>query len=158
MDKINAERMILIGSSERNSGKTMFAKFLINNLKGKFPIVALKITTIQKKGDVCPRGSGCGACVIGGAHFILEEETKKDSSKDTSQLLNAGADSVFWLRSYRNFLIEAYLAFLEKIPENALIICESNSLFEIVTPACFITICQKQMHGNQFSILASSGG
>jgi hypothetical protein len=139
---LHAPQMILIGSSGRNAGKTVLAEALIRAWKGKFPIAALKITGIAERSALCPRGgAGCGACVnIGTAGFALEEELGLSPDKDTARLLKAGADRVFWLRALYGALQTGYQAFLDAIPPNALILCESNSLREAVRPGCFIML------------------
>jgi hypothetical protein len=134
--------MILIGSSGQNTGKTTLVKAFIKVWKGRFPIAVLKITSIAEAGVLCCRGGcGCGACGnLGNLPFILAEERGEAPEKDTGALLDAGADHVFWLRSLYSALAEGYSAFLEKIPKDALIFCESNSLREVVHPGCFIML------------------
>lgn len=139
--KIKIGQMILIGSTGRNSGKTVLAAALIKKWKDLFPISALKITTINQKDGGCSRGgTGCGACAGICNDFELIEETSIRNGKDTSLLLAAGAQQVFWLRSLQSGLREAVSLFLTQIPENTVIICESNSLRKFVEPGLFIMI------------------
>jgi molybdopterin-guanine dinucleotide biosynthesis protein len=144
----SAEQMILIGGTGRNRGKTVLAEELIRHFKDRFSVVGLKITTVAHAGGVCPRGGeGCGACAIA-ENYVLTEELEgglaalpaECSNKDTARLLRAGAERVFWLRSLRSALDEGYLAVLAKIPPNALVIGESNSLREVVESGCFIMV------------------
>ncbi|MDR0629858.1 MAG: hypothetical protein LBG24_09530 [Treponema sp.] len=143
-----APQMILIGSAGQNAGKTTLAKALIKTWKSfppgspvHAPIVALKITSVAQQGALCPRGgTGCGACVSITGDFVLEEEQGTSPNKDTAQLLKAGADRVFWLRALYGALTAAYTHFLDQIPPQGLIICESNSLREVVLPGCFIML------------------
>jgi hypothetical protein len=111
--------------------------------KNVVPITALKVTTIHDHG--CPYGdAGCGACSLTGseqaAGFALEREDARGPAKDTTRLLDAGAEQVFWLRSTRARLAEGYARFLEQADPLSLIICESNSLREVLTPALFIML------------------
>ncbi|MDR2393089.1 MAG: hypothetical protein LBD93_02875 [Treponema sp.] len=142
-----APQLLLIGSSGQNAGKTTLAKALIKAWKAplgsgaRFSIVALKITSVAHRGAVCPRGgTGCGACVSITQDFVLEEEAGVSLNKDTAQLLEAGADRVFWLRALYGSLAVAYTHFLKQIPPKGLIIGESNSLREVVAPGCFIML------------------
>jgi hypothetical protein len=131
-------RLIIIGSTGRNSGKTFLAAELIRRFD-ESPLTALKVTSIERLNDVCPRnGKGCGACAISG-NFCLEEELSDSGSKDTTLLRAAGADRVFWLRCLRTALAEGFAAFLKHCGGGP-IICESNSLRELVNPAIFIMI------------------
>ncbi|WP_287824405.1 hypothetical protein [Clostridium sp.] len=138
---INIPQMILIGSSGRNSGKTTLAVKLIEKWKDKFPVIALKITTIEKKDGKCPRGGkGCGVCTNIQENFQLIEEKNMSSNKDTSLLLSSGAEKVYWLKVLRTHISEGIESFLSIIPEDSLIICESNSLRKIVKPEVFIML------------------
>jgi hypothetical protein len=139
-EPIDAPFLVLIGSSGRNSGKTIAACALIHALKGRFPITALKVTAADRSGGGCHRGKkGCGACSFSEA-YILEEELDRFSGKDTARLLEAGAARVFWLRASLPCLERGFRAFLEKAPPDSLILGESNSLRETVKPGCFIML------------------
>jgi len=136
-----SEQMILIGSLGRNSGKTTFALELVRLLKDCFPVTALKVTSVDNKTGLCPRGGrGCGACSSFEGDFLLEEVKNSSAEKDTDLLLRAGAQKVFWLRSLRANLDEAFAVFLEKAPAKSLLICESNSLAHLLRPACFVML------------------
>ncbi|MDR3278485.1 MAG: hypothetical protein LBT12_06900 [Oscillospiraceae bacterium] len=140
MEALSVPRMILIGSSGRNQGKTTLAKALIRRFCGRVPIAALKITTVTQK-HRCPRGGdGCGVCAGFDGGWLLEEETDKTAQKDTAQLLSAGAGRVFWLRAEPAHILTGFTRFLEQIEPDRLIICESNSLREYARPACFIML------------------
>jgi len=144
---ISSGQMILIGSAGRNSGKTTLAAELIRRWKGRFPIAALKVTTIACKG-ICHRGGeGCGVCTDISSDFVLEEEQDSASGKDTVQLLKAGAAQVFWLRTLRSAIAEGFACFMEKALPGALLICESNSLRELVNPGCFIMLANGENSG-----------
>jgi molybdopterin-guanine dinucleotide biosynthesis protein len=128
----------MIGSTGRNSGKTFLAAELIRRFY-KTPVTALKVTSIARRNEICPRGgAGCGACSID-SDFCLEKELSDSGDKDTALLHAAGAGQVFWLRSLRPALAEGFAAFLEHCGDEP-IICESNSLREAVIPALFIMI------------------
>lgn len=138
-------QMLLIGSSGRNSGKTTLAAALIRQWKDKFPIIALKITTIEEKNGKCHRGgSGCGVCTNIKENFELIEEKISKGNKDTSLLLVAGAERVYWLKVLKTHIKEGIENFMAEIPENNLIICESNSLRNIVKPGAFIMLKNTQ--------------
>lgn len=117
----------------------MLARELISALP-EFEITALKVTSIDGDTDVCPRGGeGCGACSLGGEAYALYEE-HNFSEKDTGRLLAAGAARVFWLRSLRSELENSFSYALSLFSPRSVIICESNSLREIVKPALFVML------------------
>lgn len=132
-------QMIQIGSTGRNSGKTMVAQTLIQRFKGQQAIYALKIITITGQRGKCQRGGvGCGICTSIDDGFELIEETNTLGMKDTMVLLRAGAQKVFLLKAFEDHLLDGFKAFLEKVPAGAGIICESNSLREYIQPGLFI--------------------
>jgi hypothetical protein len=137
--------MILIGSLGRNSGKTTLATELIRRWKDSFPITALKVTPVESHNGACHRGgAGCGACSGFTGGFMLEQARDGAAGKDTDLMLAAGARQAFWLRSLRENLGEAFAAFLEHLPADALVICESNSLARLLRPACFIMLAHSR--------------
>lgn len=139
---IDAKNMIMIGSFGRNSGKTALAEALIEKWRGSYSIIGLKVTAItedDKGGRLCPRGgAGCGVCSGIEGDYELLRETETQGVKDTSRLLAAGADMVYWLRSTRCGLFNGFLEFSRIVADNSLIICESNSLREHVKPGVFV--------------------
>lgn len=136
---INIDRMVMIGAAGQNCGKTVLAEKMIKKWNPYIPIIALKVTTIHDGSRGCHRGIyGCGACGEISGGFDLVQENNPYDSKDTSRLLNAGASQVFWLRAHMGCLSEGFAYFLEQSMEDALIICESNSLRRFVNPGAFI--------------------
>jgi hypothetical protein len=133
--------MLLIGSTGRNSGKTTLAIAFIKRWIEKHTIVGLKVTTIHEKDGLCPRGGkGCGVCSsILGQYEIIEEKNEA-GNKDTSLILAAGAEKVYWIKTHRTHIADAMKQFMTMIPKHALIVCESNSLRHVITPGSFIML------------------
>lgn len=138
---LNIPQMILIGSSGRNSGKTTLAIALIKRWKRYFPVVGLKVTTIQERDGACPRGGeGCGVCNSLNGDYEIIEEANQNLEKDTSLLLAAGADKVYWLKTLKSNIGDGIEALMSKVPDNSIIVCESNSLRSVVKPGVFIML------------------
>ena len=154
-----ARNLILIGGTGRNLGKTTLAAVLIRKLRVQCPVNAAKIITVEQepeqkqKGTLCPRGGkGCGACSLE-SDFVLCEECLCEeclceehltehaclTGKDTAQLLMAGANRVFLLRSLKRALSGAF-AELRRQAGTSLLIAESNSLRTVVRPALFVML------------------
>jgi hypothetical protein len=136
--------MILIGATGKNAGKTVAACAIIKAIiKAKVQgssLTALKVTTAGSHGSSCHRGGeGCGACVFEG-NFVLSEELNPAPAKDTARLLAAGAERVFWLRAKRPCLASGFKTFLDKMPNDSIILGESNSLREVVKPGLFLML------------------
>jgi molybdopterin-guanine dinucleotide biosynthesis protein A len=70
--------------------------------------------------------------------YCITEESDSSSGKDTARLLSAGASRVFWLRVLKEHLQQGTTALLDIIGPNAVSICESNSLRQVVEPGIFL--------------------
>ncbi len=142
------KNMIMIGATGRNSGKTSLAEQLIEAYSGTGELIGLKVTTIADRRAKCPRGEeGCSTCTSLSGDYDIRIEDGQNVTKDTVRLLHAGCARVYWIRSYKDSLQEAYAAFRSGIPQDSLILCESNSLRNIVVPRVFIMI--KNTDGDQ---------
>ena len=136
---IKLDGMLMIGSAGSNVGKTELACVLLGKFGNNHDIVGIKVTTIKDKGGQCPRGGeGCGVCSSLEGNFCITEETNRTSGKDTSRLLAASAGRVFWIRVLKEHLVEGTTALLDVIGPEAISICESNSLRQIVEPGLFL--------------------
>jgi molybdenum cofactor guanylyltransferase len=140
--------MLLIGAAGRNAGKTEFACNLIRRFSADGPIVAAKVTTVSTRDGTCPRGGkGCGVCSSLEGEYCITRETDATTAKDTSRLLAAGASRVYWLRVMKPHLAEGLEALLDEIGRDTTIICESNSLREVVHPGLFLMVREKGQAG-----------
>jgi molybdopterin-guanine dinucleotide biosynthesis protein A len=135
---------IIIGATGRNTGKTEFACQLIEKYSKTHPVFGVKVTAINRGEERCPRGhKSCGVCDSLKSDYDIIEETHSEGSKDTSRLLRAGAKKVLWLKVDRNKLKNGLEALLAKIPKEALVVCESNSLRTVIEPGLFLVIRNK---------------
>jgi molybdopterin-guanine dinucleotide biosynthesis protein len=145
---IQQPNMLLIGAAKSNSGKTTFATQLIERLKEKHLIIGIKITTIHEKDGKCHKGElSCGACCSFKGHFLIHEEEGDEENKDTTRLLQSGAQRVFWIRAHRAYMSEAIAALLEKLKSeagDAMLICESNSLRNVLEPGLFLMVKRRE--------------
>lgn len=145
MKGIEVPKMIQIGSTGRNSGKTTIAKEIIANYLKNTSVFGLKIITITGERGKCQRGTlGCGICTSIDEGFELIEENERDGTKDTMELLKSGCQKVYLLKVFREHLLEGFLTFLELVPANTWIVCESNSIREVVKPSLFIMMDNKK--------------
>lgn len=138
---VKLDGMLLIGSAGQNVGKTELACALIRKFSKSSPIVGIKVTAIRARDGKCPRGGqGCGVCSSLDGNFCITEETDRNSHKDTARLLKAGASRVFWLRVMKAYLIEGLTAMLDMVGPDTVLVCESNSLRQVVEPAVFLMV------------------
>ncbi len=133
--------MLMIGSAGRNIGKTELACALIKKFGNEKDIIGIKVTTIHARDGQCPHGGqGCGVCSSLEGNFIITQETDSSSGKDTARLLAAGASRVLWLRVLRKHMKEGLAGLVDVIGAEAVSVCESNSLREVVEPGVFVII------------------
>ncbi len=135
---LHAPHVLLMGSTGRDSGKTLFACRVVVAAARRGPVVAAKVTTVREHAGECPRGGvGCGTCADIADRYVLTRETDAGGHKDTQRLLAAGASSVYWLRVLRGHLEEGAAALLEALGSMPAV-CESNSLRTVLEPGLFL--------------------
>lgn len=132
---IENKKLILIGGTGRNVGKTEFVCRLISMTAKKYDVYALKVSAIFPDEDIF-HGNHEGAP----ESQILFEETRGDTSKDTSRMLRAGAKKVFYLQSDDRFIKKGYSKFCDLIPQDAIVVCESSSLQYHVKPGLHVIV------------------
>ncbi len=145
---IQIPSMLMIGSADRNAGKTLFACSVIERLSLGSPIVAIKVTAVDAAHSGCPRGGdGCGVCSSLDGPYDITEETDPTLDKDTARMLAAGAKRVFWLRVLKSHLAEGINALMEVTGPSAPLVCESNTLRLAAQPGLFLMLknqnCEK---------------
>lgn len=134
----NNKNLLIVAGAGRNVGKTEFVCRLIKKFCLRADIYALKVSAIYPD-----EGIYHGNHDENDRAGWLFEETRRDLNKDTSRMLSAGARRVFYLRADSNHVYDGYAEFLSRIPDDAVIVCESNSLREVVKPALMIMVWSK---------------
>jgi molybdenum cofactor guanylyltransferase len=133
--------MLVIGAGARHVGKTEFASAVVRRQAARGAVCAVKITTVQDQATGCPHGgSGCGVCAGFAGPYCITEETGGPPGKDTVRLLAAGAARVFWLRVRQAHLADGVTALLRLLPAGVPIVCESNSVRQVLEPGVFLVI------------------
>jgi molybdopterin-guanine dinucleotide biosynthesis protein A len=142
---IKKDNIALIGAADRNVGKTEFACNLISKYSNNHKVIGIKVTTVKEVNGKCPRGGeGCGVCSSLQGEYSITEEANFESQKDTSRMLRAGADRVYWLRVLATGLENGFKEVLAKIHkengDDLCIVCESNSLRKVFKPGIFFVL------------------
>jgi hypothetical protein len=128
------EKMIMIGATARQSGKTEMAFCIIKKICAKEKITGIKVTTVHE-GDASFHGS-----LMLDENFSIEKSNVHKKNKSTDRMLEAGATETYWVHSKAEFLDDALQKLLPMIDKTSFMICESNSLRRIVKPDFFIMI------------------
>jgi hypothetical protein len=126
-------RLLIIGGTGRNSGKTTFAKKLIEKYAG-FHLTAVKITPHPH-----PDKSGL-IPIIEKEEYTIFEEYSMVSQKDTSCFLAAGAEHVYLIIAAEQFIKPAFETLLSLLPSNTPVICESPALRRYFKPDLLIVM------------------
>ena len=106
--------IIGVGGAYSGTGKTTFASLILGRLKGWGAIKYTK-TAIY--------------CSVTDDVSILSEE-----GKDTSRLLNSGAEKVLWVKSPYENLAEILPMAIENLSSREGIVVEGNSAIEVLKP------------------------
>ena len=128
-------RLLIAGGTGRNVGKTEFICRLIKKISTKRPVYAIKVSAIFPDEELYH-----GNHSVDESDLCLVEEINRTTDKDTSKMLRAGAVRVFYLRTDNSGIKAGFDQFLRHIPENAVVVCESNSLGQFVQPALSIMV------------------
>jgi hypothetical protein len=128
---ITIQNLLLIAGMGTKSGKTSLACKIIEQYK-ELNIYSIKVTPhfhettkgliqlSEKKG------------------YSIYEETNRNSSKDTSRMLNSGAYKVYFAKVWDNQLLDVFNEIMKYIPMNVPIICESPALRYYIDPGVFV--------------------
>ena len=127
--------LLIVGGTGRNVGKTEFVCRLISRISDTTDIYALKVSAVHPDEELY-HGNHADNDISG----QLAEEFRLTGHKDTIRMLRAGAKRVFYLRSDGPGIKKGFLAFMSAIPEGAAVICESNSLGDVIDQALLIVV------------------
>lgn len=129
------KNLLIVGGAGRNVGKTEFVCRLINKVSATTEVYALKVSAVFPDEQLFHGDHGGEETAE-----PLYEEVRTAGDKDTMRMLRAGARRVFYLRSDSAEIGRGFELFLAKIPEGATIVCESNSLADVVNPALLVMV------------------
>lgn len=132
--RIDYPNLLLIAGNGRNVGKTFFACQVIESLSKHTSVTGVKVTSHihdHKSEDVL---------VADDNYLILQE--KQITGKDSSLLLQSGAEKVFFVMAAPKYLPKAFEQLTAYLPETP-IVCESGGLHEIINPGLFFFIQKK---------------
>lgn len=127
-------KLLLIAGNGSNVGKTTLACKIINDNSNYLDIIALKISphihTKTEKSKV----------LIDSCNFALVEELDRESKKDSSKMLKAGAVKSFYFQVHDAGMKDA-LPFIKRYVDfNSIIVCESGWLRHYYRPGLFLMV------------------
>ena len=128
---VTIPNLLLIAGAGTKSGKTSMACKIIRQFT-ELQITAIKITPHFHETTL---GLLAISEEIG---YAIYEESEKDSFKDTSRMLAAGAHKVYFAKVWDDQLFEVFNEIMKLIPPGTPIICESPALRNYAEPGAFI--------------------
>jgi hypothetical protein len=131
--------MVMIGGNSRNSGKTTMACSIISKISATREVIGLKVTSVRP-GEEDKHGNHDEEIT---ANYTIFEELDRESHKDTSKMLRAGAAHVYFIRVSDAFMEKAVLHFLSKYINKQVIVCESRSLRKFIIPGIFLMMIRQ---------------
>jgi len=75
-----------------------------------------------------------------GQDYILWEEKSRESDKDSSKFLQAGATRSFYIQAAKDSSANAFQRLLELLPYSSPVVCESPSLARVIIPGALIIV------------------
>ncbi len=128
------KNIILVSGSGRDCGKTTVACHIIKQLNIKGKVVGLKITPhfhVTDDGqEIIAKGDG----------YIIYKEKNAESNKDSSRMLRAGAEEVYFVQCNDEALLGMNEILIQLLPDNVTVVCESGSFANIFKPELHILV------------------
>lgn len=125
------QQLLLIAGTGQNTGKTTFACKVIRKFSSSHSIISLKITPHFHK------NVQSGKVIIDETNIYIAEETDSTTGKDSSLMLQAGAQQSYFVMATDQYLSEAFQKICRMIPTDSLIVCESGGLRHHIVPGLF---------------------
>lgn len=139
---LKSTNLLLVGGNARNIGKTTLLCKIIRAAADFEPVIALKVTSIYPN----DQGFHGEHELLSPGDFTILEEMGSGQPKDTVKMLEAGAIRSFYIQARDHAVEKAWHTFLEMIPENHLLVCESRSLRRFIDPGLFIYLKSSRLH------------
>ncbi len=133
---INFPNVLLIAGQQQNVGKTTLASKIISHFTRENKITGIKITPHFHN------SIGDALIIEKATNYQISKETTPDSNKDTSIMLQAGAEEAYLLEAEPEYLEKGFIQVMKYIPDNNLVVCESTGLKELIEPGVFLTLRQ----------------
>lgn len=123
--------LLLIAGTGTKSGKTSMACRVIES----FPF--LRITAIKITPHFHETTDGL-ISLSEDKGYAIYEETDRETSKDTSRMLNSGAEKVYFAKVWDNQLFDVFNEIFNWVLPGVPVICESPALRNFIEPGLFI--------------------
>ena len=128
------KQILLVSGSGRNCGKTTVACNIIKQLKKSGIVYGLKITphfhNTENSQHIVEEGNG----------YKIFKETDSCSGKDSSRMLIAGANEVYFIQCSDEGLHGIHDRVKQILPDDIPVVCESGSFANVFQPGLHILV------------------
>jgi len=139
MELIVIPQLLLIAGTGRNTGKTTFACQILRKFSPVKTIYSIKITPHFH------RNIQSGKVILQTTNLYIAEETDSSTTKDSSLMLDSGAQKSFFVMATDQNLMEAFQKISQMIPSDSFIVCESGGLRHHVVPGLFFMMNKTEL-------------
>lgn len=129
--------LFLIAGTGRKSGKTSLACKIIERFHKKHDIIGIKICPYFHELEHDEK------VLVKNSDYVIVEEAKATSGKDSSRLLEAGSSHVYYIQVKDEHLMDAFEDVLKYFDTGLPIVCESGGLRKFVKPGLFL-LCNRK--------------
>lgn len=128
--------LIIVGTN-RNAGKTTLACDIISKFSSPENITGIKISPHFHPLD------DDALIVEKNKDFVIVRESKQGTEKDSSRMLDAGANEVYYIQVWDRNIEKAFRSLIEHIDSSTPLVCESGWLRTVVEPGLFLILNRK---------------
>ena len=143
----NQNKLLIIAGNGQNIGKTQLACDIISIFSEKEEIISVKVSShfhkLTDKENI----------LVNKKEYTISKEVNKESNKDSSRMLQAGASKVYYIQTKDEFILDAYKNLLRIIGTEKYIVCESGGLAYFVNAGVFLLIKDKNKTSKNISKL-----
>lgn len=131
---IRLPNWLIVYGTNRNAGKTTLITRIISRIHGEVPICAIKISPHFHKIEE-------DAVIIAKTDdFVIVKEVRPNTGKDSSRMLDAGADLVLYIQVWDNNLEKVLPIIIDNLIPGSAVICESGWARNLVDPGLFLIL------------------
>jgi hypothetical protein len=130
---ISLPNMMIVSGNGSNLGKTSFVCGVISSISKLLPLNAIKVSPHFHPVDD-------EDVIFQNEHFIIRKEEDVDGSKDSSRMLQAGAEEVYYIEVKDDQLRSAITELHKHADLQGPLICESGGMRSIFKPSLFCVV------------------
>jgi len=144
-EKTYCPNILTVSGTGRKVGKTTLACSIIKMMRGKGKVTGVKISPhfhdVDYENSIAEKS---------GAYAVYQED-RMDRGKDSSQMLAAGADKVYYVQTNDQNLRDAWEQLSELLDKDAPVIIESGRIHELVRPGLSLLLIHPEKYNEEMN-------